>query len=224
MKICEFAFFSEVQSKIMDYIIPLLAENDEEIIIFDEILNTPNRQYHYLKKKDGVFRLDDLDDNYCHTHFRFYKRDIRRLIVLFEIPDRIILKNRVTVSGEEALCILLRRLAYPNRYKRSLSIRKVLIRSVSRYADLMQFFPRGRSALSGIFNALVKHILIAKGYVLEDLNRPWLSRNHVRRLCLGLYGKGSPYRRCFAFLDGTVKATCRPKYNQRQVNIMKAST
>lgn len=99
----------------MDLIIPLLADNDDEIIIFDEILNTPNRQYHLLKKKLGVFRLDDLDDNYCHTHFRFYKRDIRRLIVLFEIPELIILENRVKVSGEEAFCILLKRLAYPNR-------------------------------------------------------------------------------------------------------------
>lgn len=84
----------------------------------------------------------------------------------------------------------------------------------------MEFFPRGKSALSGIFNALVKHILIAKGYVIEDLNRPWLSRNHVKRLCLSLYNKGSPYHRCFAFLDGTVKAICRPKYNQRQVEYL----
>lgn len=98
----------------MDLIIPLLADNDEEIIIFDEILNT---RIVNLKKKPGVFRLDDLDDNYCHTHFRFYKRDIRRLIVLFEIPERIVLENRVNVSGEEAFCIVLKRLAYPNRYK-----------------------------------------------------------------------------------------------------------
>lgn len=100
----------------MDFLIPLLAENDEEILIFNEILNTKNRNYHYLKKRPGVFRLDELDDNYCFTHFRFYKADIRRLVALFQIPEEIILKNRVKLSGEEGLCILLRRLAYPNRY------------------------------------------------------------------------------------------------------------
>lgn len=99
----------------MDFLIPLLAENDEELVIFDMILNSKERNYHYLEKRLGVFRLDELDDNFCHTHFRFYKADIRRLKLLFEIPDEIILENRSKVSGEEALCILLRRLAYPNR-------------------------------------------------------------------------------------------------------------
>lgn len=84
----------------MDFLIPLLAENDEEILIFDEILNTKNRNYHYLKKRPS----------------RFYKADIRRMVALFQIPEEIILKNRIKLSGEEGLCILLRRLAYPNRY------------------------------------------------------------------------------------------------------------
>lgn len=99
----------------MDFFVPLLAENDEEILIFDMILNEENRTYHYLQKRPGVFRLNDLDDNFCFVHFPFYKADIRRLRVLFAIPE-IILKNRIKVSGDEALCILLRRLAYPNRF------------------------------------------------------------------------------------------------------------
>lgn len=100
----------------MDFIIPHLAENDEEILIFDYILNSKDRKYHYLKKSAGVFRLDELDDNYCFTHFRFYKDDIRRLRVLLLIPEEIVLETRITVSGEEALCILLKRLSYPNRH------------------------------------------------------------------------------------------------------------
>lgn len=100
----------------MDFLLPHLTENDEELVIFDLILNTKDRNYHYLKKREGVFRLDELDDSFCYVHFRFYKQDIRRLKEVFEIPDEIILKNRINVSGEEALCILLRRLAYPNRF------------------------------------------------------------------------------------------------------------
>lgn len=100
----------------MDLLPALLAENDEELAIFDMILNTKNRTYHYLKKKNGIFRLDELNDNFCFTHFRFYKADIRRMRILFHIPDEIILETGVKVSGEEAMCILLRRLAYPNRY------------------------------------------------------------------------------------------------------------
>lgn len=100
----------------MDHLIPLLAENDEELILFDAILNTKNRQYHYLDKLPGVFNLDELNDSYCFTHFRFYKADIRRLRVLLNIPDHIVLKTGARLTGEEAFCILLRRLAYPNRF------------------------------------------------------------------------------------------------------------
>lgn len=84
--------------------------------MFDLILNTKNRQYHYLDKLPGVFDLDKLTDSFCFVHFRFYKADIRRLVVSFDIPHEIILKTGSKVTGELALCILLKRLAYPNRF------------------------------------------------------------------------------------------------------------
>lgn len=100
----------------MDCSVALLAETDEELIIFDYIFNKKNRVYHYLTKNPGVFRLDDLNDNFCFVNFRFYKADIRKLKLLFEIPEEIIFECRIKVSCEEAICILLRRLAYPNRF------------------------------------------------------------------------------------------------------------
>lgn len=203
----------------MDFLLPHLTEDDEELAIFDYILNTKNRKYHYLKKRVGVFRLDELDDNFCWTHFRFYKVDIRRLRALFDIPHEIILPNRIKVSGEEALCILLRRLAYPNRYVTNLcaDFFKFILWYVIRLSDLMQFFPRGISALSLIFNAMVEHILAMKGQVLENLNPIWMSRENIKEFCFSLRRKGSPYTKCFGFLDGTIRTKCRPKYNQRQV-------
>lgn len=82
----------------------------------------------------------------------------------------------------------------------------------------MEFFPRGRSALSAIVNAMVEHILQVKGSLLENMNAAWLSRYQIREFCQSLTRKGSPYTRCFGFLDGTIRSNCRPKYNQRQVN------
>lgn len=89
--------------------------------------------------------------------------------------------------------------------------------NVKRLSDLMQFFPRGISALSVIFNAMIEHILATKGDVLENVNPPWMSRENTKKFCHCLRLKGSPYTRCFGFLDGTVRSKCRPKYNQRQV-------
>lgn len=96
-------------------LIPMLDEKDEDVAIFDYILNTKNRVYHYLDKKEGTFDLESLGESYCYTHFRFYKDDIRALVRLFKIPDWLSLKSRVRVSGEEALCIVLHRLSYPKR-------------------------------------------------------------------------------------------------------------
>lgn len=99
----------------MDFLVTMLSDDAEEIVIYDTILNTKNRTYHYLQKKQEEFRLDQLDDSFCFTNFRFYKEDIRKMRILFEIPEEIILPTRIKVRGDEAFCILLRRLAYPNR-------------------------------------------------------------------------------------------------------------
>lgn len=100
----------------MDDFVLLLTDNDEELLMFDLILNTKDRNEHYLRRIPGIFDLDKLTDSYCFLHFRFYKAHIRRLIVCFNIPYVIRLKSGAKVRGEEAMCILLRRLAYPNRF------------------------------------------------------------------------------------------------------------
>jgi hypothetical protein len=45
---------------------------------------------------------------------KFYK-ELTILKQRMRIPDQIVWRNRTVESGIEALCILLRRLAYPNR-------------------------------------------------------------------------------------------------------------
>lgn len=47
--------------------------------------------------------------------FRFAKDDICELLARLQIPDEVVSAQRVRVSGMEALCMTLRRLAYPNR-------------------------------------------------------------------------------------------------------------
>lgn len=87
-----------------------------------------------------------------------------------------------------------------------------------RYADLMQFFPRGRSVLCEAFNYMIEFIITRKGHVLEDINAQWLSNERIRDLCKDVCLKGSPYKHCFGFVDGTVKGICRPTIEQREVN------
>ena len=200
-------------------------EKGEDIALIDYILNTKNRVYYYLDRERGVFRLDDLGDSYCVIHFRFFKDDIRRLVKAFGLPEVITLKTRVKVSGEEAMCILLHRLAYPKRLfifhsYSSLFIHNFVFRSFfRRYFDQMNFFPRGRSVLSEIFNLMIDFILKEKEQVLKGFNQPYLTRDKIEELCNTISEKGSPYKRCFGFIDGTVRAVCRPTVDQREVTL-----
>lgn len=71
----------------------------------------------------------------------------------------------VIFIGMEALCIYLKRLAYPNRL-----------------ADLRNYFGRSTSALSEIANFVNSHIYENFGHLLEDLNNlPWLNQNRLEQ-------------------------------------------
>ena len=68
-------------------------------------------------------------------YFRFEKDDMLRLFRALAIPDKYWCKQGTTATGMEALMILLRRLAYPNRL-----------------GDLVKIFGRTKPELSLIFN------------------------------------------------------------------------
>jgi hypothetical protein len=75
--------------------------------------------------------LENFTDSQCKTVFRFYKEDLAKL----------------KQSGIEALCILLRRLAYPNRLE-----------------DLTDIFSRPVYELSYIFNEVLNMILVYENH------------------------------------------------------------
>lgn len=59
--------------------------------------------------------IDELCEEQFRALFRFKKEDMCALCDAFGIPIKIVCKNRTECSGTEGLCILIRRLAYPNR-------------------------------------------------------------------------------------------------------------
>ena len=73
-----------------------------------------------------------------YSHFRFEKNDVKQMVHSLRIPSKIICKNKSVATGLEALCITLRRLAYPNRL-----------------ADLVPIFGRSESEISLIYNTVI---------------------------------------------------------------------
>ncbi|KAL3176085.1 hypothetical protein MRX96_010785 [Rhipicephalus microplus] len=71
----------------------------------------PRRNLH----ENGVLDIDAIDGTTFYRNFRFYKGDLDDLIVGLLIPGEVMSAQCVRVSDREALCMTLRRLAYPNR-------------------------------------------------------------------------------------------------------------
>ena len=115
-----------------------------------------------------------------------------------EVPDVVKCYNGIVVDGIEALCVLLKRFAYP-----------------CRYGDMIPRFGRPVPQLSMISNQMMDFIFDEYGHLLSDLVQPWLSPDNLRRYANVIHEKGAAIVNCWGFIDGTVRPLCRPNKNQR---------
>lgn len=104
------------------------------------------------------------------------------------------------LSGLEVLLVVLKRMAYP-----------------SRYVDLQEFFKRPKCELIQLFNLGLDHIMANFGDKLTNLEQPWLTLAKLQEYCQAITARGAPIHRCWGFIDGTVRQTCRPGRNQKLV-------
>lgn len=175
----------------------LLAATDrvmEEEILLLSIIDSDRRTF------EKNFDLERLTEEECKLLFRFEKADIHIVFHALRIPDKVICPNGIICSGLEGLCILLRRLAYPNRL-----------------SDIGKIFGRPDSALSFIINNMLEIIFSNHSHLLADLNRSWLSNQSLDELSHAVQMTGAPLPKCWGFIDGTVRPICRPSRNQRIV-------
>ena len=125
------------------------SEDDslEELVLLSEMEHATEKREEEEKRRDKhriQLNLEVLTTEECKSLFRFEKHDLHQLRRLLHIPEELTASNRTRCSGIEGLCILLRRLAYPNRLKDSESL-----------------FGRGVSQLSVIVNLVLSIIQMA---------------------------------------------------------------
>jgi hypothetical protein len=168
---------------------------DVENAILHIILNRGIGQHPNLR-----FNLNEISNEEAKGNFRFEKQDIPILARLLEIPNLIRTESRNVVEGETALAILLRRLAYPNRWQ-----------------DLRTLFHLSSQSLSQIASHTANIILANKGALLENLNNlQWLNHNRLRQYAAAIHEKGAAVPNCWGFIDGTARQICRPSVDQDQ--------
>jgi hypothetical protein len=137
------------------------------------------------------FNHRNLDDITCRKNFRFDKEGIILLTRLLKVPEKIKTSARDTCSGEEAVCILLNRMAYPKRLH-----------------DMMYMFGRSESSICRIFLHMVD-LLFDKNYERLYFHKK-LMRERLTNYRRAIYDKGAPVKEVFAFIDGTKIPICRP--------------
>ncbi|OQR83179.1 hypothetical protein ACHHYP_20759 [Achlya hypogyna] len=87
---------------------------------------------------------------------KFRKSEVRDLVRLFQLPKRVIPRNRYSAPAIEALCILLHRLAWPIRL-----------------GAMVPMFGRSRVAICGLCIAILDHVHYRFGHLL-DWDAQWL--------------------------------------------------
>ena len=129
--------------------------SDEELIVGLEILErAEGKVYQYWNIPR--FDLNSMTDDECLTEFRFRKSDIERLCVVMKLPEFITTYNRHNIPSIEALCILLKRLAYP-----------------CRYYDMIGRFGRSKTMLCIIFNHVLDFVYDKFSHLLTSFDQNW---------------------------------------------------
>ena len=90
------------------------VRNDDEYLLLDDLNKSKNLDLPY--ESYDYFDFDMLENDECLWEFRIRKQDIPLLADVLRVPDVITCYQRSVCSGLEALCVVLKRLAYPCRY------------------------------------------------------------------------------------------------------------
>lgn len=147
----------------------------------------------------SIFNLEDYTDRECLAHFRFTRPDLYRLRKALNIPKVVRTRQQDAVDGAEALCILLKRFSYANRW-----------------IDLRRMFGRREGTLSRIFHHVLRHIDRRFSRVMQRMDVPWLEEEDFHLYVGAIAGKGGVLPGCFSFVDGTARPIARPKRYQRE--------
>ena len=122
------------------------------------------------------------------------------MLDIFQFPDCFTCYNGTVYDSTEALCIFLKRFAYP-----------------CRYLDMMPRFGRPVPQLSMISNHVMNILYESWSHLLQSFQQDWLSINNLETFSDVIHQCGAPLRNCWGFVDGTVRPISRPGRNQRIV-------
>ena len=129
----------------------------------------------------------------------FKKMTFPGLVTALQLPDAIQcgMYNDLRVSSVEALCVILKRLAFP-----------------SRYSDMVPRFARPVPQLSMICNKTLHWLGSRWGLKLTDFNHQWLTPLNLMSFANSNYLKSAALDNIWGLVDSTLRDIAHPVQNQ----------
>ena len=164
---------------------------EDELFLLLKLNTSNNLDLNYSKYPE--FNLENTSEDDCIAEFYFRKDNIKRPQRTFKVANEIVcyLYNDLKIHVTEALCILLKRLAYPCRYDST-------------------NWP-SCSSICMIFNQVVDIADQQGRRLLKNFNQPLLGPDLLESYAEAIYRKGSALNNVWTFIDGTTKPCGRPQ-------------
>lgn len=126
--------------------------------------------------------------------FRFEQGEVSELLDRLMMPGEVSSSSGVKVTDAEALCMTLRRLAYPARLR-----------------ELEVLFNRDGSVISSVVDKVLSHVEYNFNHLLADINtHRWLTPSNLELFAEAVHAKGAPLKNCWGFLDCRAQRMYRP--------------
>lgn len=129
----------------------------------------------------------------CVKSFRFVCLQLEQQCTELRFPDEFVAENRCTMSGTDALCLLLHRLGYPCMLH-----------------DLENEFGKDDTALFRIFNLALDHTFENFDGLLSKVTPDRITEAELEKWARIVVLKGLPFNSCVGFIDETNIEICRP--------------
>ena len=169
---------------------------DEKLLLLYEKNSSKNTEFEYSEYEQ--FELDKLGDAEWKANFRVEKRYLPTLCEALQIPGVLKRNQRSIAGGIEGLCMLLKRSAYPCRYRIS-------------YRCLEN------RCLSVVWSRTMFWTEIYSNQLITEWNNSLLSPNLLEVYANAVNKKGAALQNWFGFIDDTVCRIANPGKNQRIV-------
>lgn len=146
------------------------------------------------------FNFESKADYWIEENLRLPRQDIDRVRALLGIPEVVITKNRDSISGFVAFCMLLFKLSWPRRM-----------------SDLRDEFGGTKQRCSRIVNHVVVFLFQRFSPKMSTLDRGRYTDEYLLHLCRVGYEKNDVMDNIWGFIDATIRPCARPVRFQKVV-------